>query len=64
MTRRPLIVILAVLMAFAVAGPVAAKSTSPSRLDLPPGWMPEGITAGCGQHGLRGLDGGRRRLGG
>ena len=46
MTRRPLIVFLAVLMALAVAGPVAANSTSPTRLDLPPGWMPEGITAG------------------
>jgi len=48
MTRRPLILIVAVLMALAVAGPVAAKSTSPTRLDLPAGWMPEGITAGAG----------------
>jgi hypothetical protein len=48
MTRRPLIVILGVLMAFAVASPVAATSAFPSRLDLPAGWMPEGITAGAG----------------
>ncbi len=48
MTRRPLVLVLAVLMAIAVASPVAAASKLPSRIDLPPGWMPEGITAGAG----------------
>ena len=48
MTRRPLVLVLAVLMAIAVASPVAAASKLPSRINLPPGWMPEGITAGAG----------------
>lgn len=48
MTRRPLVLVLAILMALALASPVAAKLALPSRIDLPPGWMPEGTTAGRG----------------
>jgi len=49
MKRRPLTILIAVAMALGVvASPVAAHSTFPSRIDLPPGWMPEGITAGRG----------------
>jgi hypothetical protein len=43
-----LILALASLMVLALAGPVAAKSPPPSQINLPPGWMPEGITAGRG----------------
>jgi hypothetical protein len=32
----------------AVAGPVAASAPFPSRITLPPSWMPEGVTAGPG----------------
>ena len=49
MTRRPLIILMAAAMALGVvAMPVAAASPFPSQIDLPSGWMPEGITAGRG----------------
>ena len=48
MKRRPLTAIVAVAIALGVfAGPVAA-SPFPTRITLPPGWMPEGIAAGPG----------------
>ena len=49
MLRRPLTAIVALVLALgAFAAPVAAASPFPSRIDLPSGWMPEGITAGRG----------------
>jgi len=49
MTRRFLTVMLAVALAILAAiGSVAGASSFPSRIDLPPSWMPEGITAGTG----------------
>jgi hypothetical protein len=49
MTRRSLTILMAVAMALGVvASPVAAASPFPSQIDLPSGWMPEGITAGRG----------------
>jgi len=49
MKRRSLTILVAVAMALGiVASPAAAGSRFPSRIDLPPGWMPEGITAGRG----------------
>lgn len=49
MRRRPLIAILAITAALVIgAGPVAAAQPFPAKIDLPSGWMPEGITAGRG----------------
>jgi sugar lactone lactonase YvrE len=49
MTRRPITLVLAAALAItAVAAPAAAASPFPSRITLPTGWMPEGITAGSG----------------
>lgn len=49
MTRRPLTITLAVALLLTVAAsPVGAAAPFPVRIDLPPGWMPEGITAGAG----------------
>ena len=49
MTRRPLTILFAVAIALgSFAGPAAAASPFPSKIDLPSGWMPEGITAGRG----------------
>jgi sugar lactone lactonase YvrE len=49
MKRRSLTILVAVAMTLGiVATPAAAASRFPSRIDLPPGWMPEGITAGRG----------------
>ena len=49
MTRRPMTIILAAALAIAAAAaPVAAASPFPTRIQLPSGWMPEGITAGAG----------------
>ena len=49
MTRRPMTIILAAGLAIAAAtAPVAAASPFPTRIQLPSGWMPEGITAGAG----------------
>ena len=49
MTRRPLTILFAVAIAIgAFAAPAAAATPFPSRIDLPSGWMPEGITAGRG----------------
>jgi len=49
MTRRPLTILFAAAIALgAFAAPAAAASPFPSRIDLPAGWMPEGITAGRG----------------
>jgi len=49
MKRRPLTAIVAVAIALgAFAGPVAAAAPFPTRITLPPGWMPEGIAAGPG----------------
>lgn len=49
MPRRPLIILMAAVMALGViASPVSAASPFPSRIDLPSGWMPEGVTAGRG----------------
>jgi sugar lactone lactonase YvrE len=49
MKRRSLTILVALAMALGiVASPAAAASRFPARIDLPPGWMPEGITAGRG----------------
>jgi sugar lactone lactonase YvrE len=49
MRRRPLIAIVAVVLALgAAAGPVVAAAPFPSKITLPLNWMPEGITAGAG----------------
>jgi hypothetical protein len=49
MTRRPLTLVLAVAAALTLAAaPAAAADPFPARIDLPSGWMPEGITAGAG----------------
>jgi hypothetical protein len=49
MIRRSLSMLGTLAVAFAIAtGPVAAASPFPARIDLPSGWMPEGITAGTG----------------
>ena len=49
MTRRLLTILVAAAIALgAFAAPAAAASPFPSRIDLPAGWMPEGITAGRG----------------
>jgi len=49
MKRRPLTVLVAVAIALGTfAAPAAAASPFPERIDLPAGWMPEGITAGLG----------------
>ena len=49
MLRRPLTAIVALVLAIgAFAAPVGGRSPFPSRIDLPSGWMPEGITAGRG----------------
>jgi hypothetical protein len=46
--RRPALAFALVLALAAVAGPAAAAAPFPSRITLPPSWMPEGITAGDG----------------
>jgi hypothetical protein len=50
MRRRLAFVLLLVvsLVAMIAAAPVAARSNFPSRINLPNGWQPEGITAGRG----------------
>jgi hypothetical protein len=48
MLRRSLALIVAAALAVLVAVPATAASPFPSRIQLPPGWMPEGITAGDG----------------
>ena len=49
MTRRPLTALLAAAIALGVfVTPVAATAPFPSKIQLPSGWMPEGITAGRG----------------
>ena len=49
MPRRPLAAIVALVLALgAFAAPVAAAAPFPSRITLPSGWMPEGVTAGRG----------------
>jgi hypothetical protein len=49
MTRRPLIALVAVAIALGTfVAPVAAAGPFPSKIQLPAGWMPEGITAGRG----------------
>jgi hypothetical protein len=49
MTRRRLALVLALGFALAAAAaPAAAASPFPGRINLPPSWMPEGITAGPG----------------
>src|SRR5262245_29318268 len=49
MIRRSLTFLGTLAFAFAIAaGPAAAASPFPARIDLPSGWMPEGITAGAG----------------
>jgi len=49
MTRRRPAFVLALVFALAsVAGPAAAASPFPTKIPLPPSWMPEGITAGPG----------------
>jgi hypothetical protein len=40
--------LIAVALAVAMVAPAAAHSRGPSRIDLPNGWAPEGITAGRG----------------
>ncbi len=49
MTRRPLTILLAAALALTVATATAvAAAPFPTRIQLPSGWMPEGITAGAG----------------
>jgi hypothetical protein len=49
MTCRPLALVLALAMTLTVAAaPAVAADQFPARIDLPPSWMPEGITAGTG----------------
>jgi len=49
MLRRSLSIVAGAAIALLlVAGPAAAAAPFPTRLNLPPGWMPEGITAGPG----------------
>ena len=49
MRRRTILAILAITAALAFgAGPVSAAQPFPAKIDLPSGWMPEGITAGRG----------------
>ncbi len=48
MPRRALIAVLAAALALAAAGPAAAAPPFPSKIQLPSGWAPEGITAGAG----------------
>ena len=49
MTRRPQTLVLALAMVLTMAvAPVAAADQFPARIDLPPSWSPEGITAGAG----------------
>ena len=49
MRRRPLIAILAIAAALVMgSAPVTAAQPFPAKIDLPSGWMPEGITAGRG----------------
>ena len=48
MPRRALIAVLATALALAAAGPAAAAPPFPSKIQLPSGWAPEGITAGAG----------------
>jgi hypothetical protein len=46
--RTVLAAVAAMLIAAAVAAPALAAPPGPSRIDLPNGWAPEGITAGPG----------------
>ena len=49
MTRRPLTILLAATLALTAATATAvAAAPFPTRIQLPSGWMPEGITAGAG----------------
>ncbi|MFL5671785.1 MAG: hypothetical protein ACJ77C_06785 [Chloroflexota bacterium] len=49
MKRRPFIATLAIAAALVLgAAPAAAAQPFPAKIDLPSGWMPEGITAGRG----------------
>lgn len=49
MIRRSLTILGTLAIAAAMtAAPAAAASPFPARIDLPSGWMPEGITAGAG----------------
>jgi hypothetical protein len=49
MLRRPLSLVAAAALAMLVAAaPAAAAPPFPTRITLPSGWMPEGITAGAG----------------
>jgi streptogramin lyase len=46
--RLALVQVLALTLAAAVLAPAATAANFPTRIDLPPGWQPEGITAGRG----------------
>ena len=46
MPRRLILALTGLLAALMIAAPVAAASPFPTRIQLPLGWMPEGITAG------------------
>ena len=48
MLRRSIALLLTSLLAAAAAAPAAAAPAFPDQIDLPPGWQPEGITAGRG----------------
>ena len=48
MPRRALIAVLSAALALTAAGPAAAEAPYPSKIQLPSGWRPEGITAGPG----------------
>ena len=48
MTRRPLTILLAAALALTATATAVAAAPFPTRIQLPSGWMPEGITAGAG----------------
>ena len=48
MTRRPLTILLAAVLALTATATAVAAAPFPTRIQLPSGWMPEGITAGAG----------------
>src|SRR3954464_11872688 len=48
MRRKPLPAVLAALLSLALVAVAVAQTSSPTRLNLPNGWQPEGIASGAG----------------